>query len=1773
MLRKRIIFTLLAFIAIGFAARESITSTLFEWYLKGYCRSCLHSRLTYESLHKEGDNWVFVNPVLTTKNRLEEGGYRFQANNATVHLSIYPFSRTLALDVSLDHPQIDVGKGANDLLAVLEQPTQTFHLFEVHTQFSVPQGTLFVHDFTEEHLVPVPLSFSIDMICKNNKHGCISVWPGKEVSENTGFVASFYETDQGKQRVDLKFNKLCCSALQKALRGLWPEYTSLDIVKGSLDGMITVSLPEEGASYADGSVYLRDLTAHHSELDAVLNIGEAKMSFFPRFSGSGDLALTDTLGEMELTQPATLAFTKDGKALWTLNASSATLGFKSGEHTRFLLDGVVDTQGKQRAFKIDGNGRFAQEGSTGFTFDVSLKGDDPLDETAFHFSTRELGDEWSFCEVDLSGLGTTDLTLLQHLAFKDHPDFKEFEIVRGTFDAAVLVYLKGLSLSEVKVERIAAHGLEFAFTPWDLEGGARDVAGSFSFDLTRHDPFESLNADLMIRKGKLNLAGMEDSKWQFSDIHTKLIVRQGVFQKSVMKGIIAGLKSEVAINGVSDGPHLSLLLSGEAEEFSQAFPDLIRSGIQKAFLGDSLKIEAKAYMKGHSLEFDGKLTAGKPGDEMHDILFGFTVEQTPTTLWKQWPPHPFACEYCPDAGLEAFHALTPSLAEPLYATYKQLISQQIGIAGFTFDSGWFKAQQLPLAKFLSPFMFRNGQMALSGLGDFSGTFDLLKLVVDYNAVDMVLENSDFSIEIKSLSGENGTLPAQCLIDFDNKHIFNSFQVNNGTYFEKNTGLLFTEVNAGFALEDSVARFNTLTAFSNGIFLAGDIDIDWSMPGDGIFEVVMETKEMHGKISQIQHFLSHLDKSLFFLKIPIEGNAFLSKEGGRLQFSFSPEGYEFQTTLKGAISDGAVDISNGDMSLQELSMNFTYDHQGNALDFADIQGTLLVGKPGHVEEYAVSGAGVQFTDYEKNEAVFDVRIGKNLDEVIRVAGRTVNEEVEGQGHIAFAFDMAHTHFGSMKLSKLDLSLKDWSNIDLFTLNLDFTLKELLAEVQRFSHTGLLFLTRGFIGSLNALDQASGQFNAEIAYLGSQSTLSYNAQGKEIAFGGHHFDTFTLAGRKRGELWSVDQLSLDDMSLAFDLLKEGPLWNINFLGARFGNSLLVGLEGQYRDDEACLETRINLLEANLSHINEWPILAQAIKSSPIDGQVKASGILHAEFDKSLPGGVKLDVLMNGSLSNGKFKEIALQDIENVTFHYNTDTGIDVQDIATGIRAHSGDVIAGLYLRSASWDFAGDAFVIDGLYFDVPVYNLRWIAACLQEAFPKTVSSEVAETICSVQTRGSVQGALSFHIAEPYSSMRLALNDGIYTFLGQEHDLSRFALDIDPFAIKVFTEYRYKNQRMRLEAFSPLPSLDSGEIILTDISGQGNMLPAMPLSIQWRNHPQTGMYIQKISGSLAGLTMEMVRDPNKPLEFDRLYMIGQIDINMQQALNLMDDEMAAKVRHWEIGKGFSLSGQWSLEKAADKKLLDCLTFQGELAGRDFEACGYNFYSLSSQASFMPGACYLRGLSIADSCGTLQIEQADLVQTTEGLWHASVPVISLTEFRPSLLKAISSPPPRMAKSLVVRNLTIKDLQGYAGYRETFTGSGQLVFANPPKKNLQHSILAIPAELLTRIGLDLAVLTPVRGTIMFEMANGRANLKKFKDVYSRGKMSKFYLSNHGQGSYVDFDGNLHLFVRMKQYNLIFKLAELFTVTVNGTLQKPTYTLQKQQKRSEPVVIEPTDIY
>lgn len=1561
MSRKQIWLLIFAItILAGFAARGPITSTLFEWYLKGYCRACLGSKLTYENLHYENHQWIVEHPVLTTKKRLEEGGYRFQADRAAVDASISWIGHSLNLSVYADNPHLDIGKGAEDIKNIIDQPSQTFHFFDVHSEFHVPKGTVFIHDFTQDHLVPVPLFFQINLACKEAREGCVALWFGEQKKEGEGITAKFSTVADCPQVCVNIVNVNCCS-LQQALKGMGSGYEAWDIAKGTLEGNFTVFTPKNAANYAEGDLLMKDLAVRHKEVECGIEVPEA------------------------------------------------ILRLKSDAH--FSLSGILAHQGKQHQWIMEGQGIFVQEGLSNWSVDVNIA-----------------------------------------------------------------------ALSPPLVKDVDSHS----------------------------DQSVNLQSDSL---------PSYDTNFHFSG---SLKTRDGIFQKSILKGSIAGLKGEIELNGVSDAPFISLHFYGKADQFLTALPDCPCRGLEQQFMGQDFSVIAHADRIDHGLSFKGKVKID--GSSAHeDILFGFSLKSDSCIL----------------------------------------------------SDGWFTAEKLPLNKYLSPILFANGQMQLEGVGDFVGYFDTQKLVINYDAKDLILKNSDFAIEIKSLSEEGASsinaLTATYTFDFNRKTSINTFPIRNATYFEKNTGLLFTEIHSTLEMKDAVANFQNLTAFCNGIYFAGTANIDWSMPGEGVFEVDLHANEMHGKISQLQHLLSHINKTLIFLQIPLEGNVLLNKEGGNLHFAFRKDGYDLSSHIQGALADGTIAEPNADLSLQELSMNFDYQHQGNRLEFTDIQGTLLVGKPHHVEEYVVAGDKVRFIDYTRNEVEFDVWVGDKKRDILRLAGRTRLENNEtGQPSIHFHFNHALSHFGNVHPSVFHLAFKDWSQIELFNLSFEFELKTLLADLQRFSRTGLFFLSRGMLKNFNDIENAQGLLKANMNYDPSRSNFHFHINGTDVGMGAHHFKEFQLTGSKKGNLWSVDHMQLDSISLAFDVLKESSLWNINFLGLRLGDSVLIGLEGQYADEDAQLEARINLFEADLVHLNEWAWLLPSLSHqrnvqladgnnpSLISGQLRVSGVLHAAFDKSLPGGINLNIDMGGSLNNPKIGNTIFEDIKNLSLSYDSSRGLKISNVRTALKSALTSTHHGLFLQEASYDTSNKEWIVDGLNFEIPAENLNILVQQLQSHFPDKLTPEVAEAIRTVKTTGTLQGAVHLSLSEPYSSFRLQLNDGLYRFMGTEHELRGFVIDYDPFALKVFTEYRHRHHRLRLDAHSSAEGFDSGEVTLSSLSEEGGELSANPLKIYWRIDPQTGYYIQKMSGELSGMTFDLAYDPSVPLSTDMLQLKGRLDLNFREAHHLLEDQIAARITSSEIGTGYALTGNWNVLKAESKPLSEKIFFQGELTGRDFELLGYRLSHLFAQVSYSPEVAYVRNLSASDSCGTIQMEQIDCLNKGNGIWQTSIPSLSVSEFKPSLLRNLKTSSQRIPKSLVIRSIKLKDINGILGDKNSFTGSGQLSFANPPKKNLQHTIFAIPAELLTRIGLDLAVLTPVRGTVLFDIRDGKAALTRFKDMYSKGRLSKFYLPNSEHHSYVDFDGNLNVQVRMKQYNLIFKLAELFTVTVQGTLTKPSYTLQKQ---------------
>lgn len=210
-----------------------------------------------------------------------------------------------------------------------------------------------------------------------------------------------------------------------------------------------------------------------------------------------------------------------------------------------------------------------------------------------------------------------------------------------------------------------------------------------------------------------------------------------------------------------------------------------------------------------------------------------------------------------------------------------------------------------------------------------------------------------------------------------------------------------------------------------------------------------------------------------------------------------------------------------------------------------------------------------------------------------------------------------------------------------------------------------------------------------------------------------------------------------------------------------------------------------------------------------------------------------------------------------------------------------------------------------------------------------------------------------------------------------------------------------------------------------------------------------------------------------------------------------------------------------------------------------------------YTPQTLKLNNLIAEDEAVTIRCDTMTLNRAVDE-WHLFTPQLIVKNLQPSLLRTLDHAPSPHFKSLLIRRIEFENVSGRISRLPNWQGEGYLHFLNPTRK--EHSLLAIPSEVMHGLGVDPHVLNPVTGTIYFDLKGDRFYLTKFKDVYSEGRGSKFYLADTTTPSWIDMEGNLFLQVRMKQYNLMFKLAEMFTLSIQGNIQKPKYSLFKHEK-------------
>jgi hypothetical protein len=294
-----------------------------------------------------------------------------------------------------------------------------------------------------------------------------------------------------------------------------------------------------------------------------------------------------------------------------------------------------------------------------------------------------------------------------------------------------------------------------------------------------------------------------------------------------------------------------------------------------------------------------------------------------------------------------------------------------------------------------------------------------------------------------------------------------------------------------------------------------------------------------------------------------------------------------------------------------------------------------------------------------------------------------------------------------------------------------------------------------------------------------------------------------------------------------------------------------------------------------------------------------------------------------------------------------------------------------------------------------------------------------------------------------------------------------------------------------------------------------------------------VQKITGEAFGFKADLKNNGKNAL-------VGKIDFDFAEISRVLPLGAKTSLGKLKLGKGFSFEGEISCASLAD------LSGRGAIRGKDCHVLGATLKHLEAPLTFKLGSVQFKNIIINDKSVSSSIPRLNLEKIAAATWVFQCPLLQIKDLVPSRLFG------EKEKPFIVRNLTLSDLKGELGRLSDAQGKCILHFTNAWKK--ETTILDLPRNFLKDLGLEPSLFVPVQGELVGHFENNRLLFTELKGAFSEERRTRFALSNSGEGSYVDFDGKLHIDLIMRQ-SVVLKVAETMMLSIRGSLEKPRYVL------------------
>lgn len=1701
---KKKLYFIFAFLILATSLvvwREPLSLNVTRLAFKYWSQKSFGEPLYFEKLKLERGKIILFEPKLGNELlTLDRGGLYLDASKAILSYDLNWLHKSLEIKIDLKEPNVKVVKTPEAYAIIQKLFKRKLNLFEVKASLRIDQGKLSLID--DSNIQKLDFNFEMKEIS-----------PGQEIThlsllEGSSYVKGFIH--RIKDNYDCKLD---LEAVELSSLYTLANY-SLDLI-----GKETIPSVETGGQL-HGSLDLVFLPSHLPILHSRMEVHQFKMknenqdfiAKAPKLSISVETLnrihhqphltieeklnelIQNSFGSLSLPINSEIVFYSNKSEILRANKLRGKILFANRNPSKFNFEGEVEQSGQCTQFSMDGQGYFTNPRG-----DIQVKFQNKQERQAgLRISLDPQPNDLYKVFAQVENFTLPEISIFKTLFDPLYPEIKTLDFKEGQVDAKMHLFMKKRQISKLNMDHFSVKKISIGPLYHLKSTNQLNAHGNFSIDLSKDSPLKNLNGEVEFKAKAIEIPGH-----QIEEVEGASQVEEGKLKTSKIKASFSGIETYFDWQLDRKNEPLFLRLKGSGERFFDFIPKKISSCYEKDLNHQDLifKIRGNIEKKG------GHLVASCLINHADLIDFGFSFSKENKTWFSSKETDLFFRSFISQIKI------APTLSR----------LERPKLNAFRIDEGWFRAKKLPVEKYLSPLVFKNSTINCSGETDIEGTFNSDTIVLNYSNYHFLVDHFDVEIEIEDSGKEGG------------KHFYNlatgahfgSVFVPTGTCLLKGSHLIFNDLNGTAHITSNRIYLPKLTSTSRQIELNGNVTIDF--PGNGYFTLLVKEPDLKGNLTAFKAFIKVFGDSILDT-LPLKGQIKINPNYG--YFLLKKEGeYIQELDVQGELTQGATLLENS-FSIFNLESDFGYNSKESLFQLKNLRGQWKQPKGSPL---LLQSHFFQLHLNSQTPSPFDLRIKDTYKDQARLKGKLSLIGTSNQPSIKIILDAPKNHIGNVALNRANLTLNqglEYFHLD-FTTDLNLFGQDLMLFNQMFPHqmlsTALLLKEKELHGKV------SGQW----IYNRSEEKHQFFAWGDQVRLGGKTACPFHLKGHSHKGFIYLDQFQYQKYRGSFKLEEKPLSYLIHDFRIQEEDSLYLDLSGTYCKIFNTFKTHIHKLNCQLEAFSK-----RGLPNIECLGKVDLKGTFEGGFFKK---GWSFELGLNGATSGLKISdflfesnpiELKLQMRPNCyNFHYLKG---DLK------KAYHHLLPLSFIIHNLEFKSNQGLSHLEKLDFKLPCQNLDSVEQILKDKIDLSLPADLLK----IKANGDIEGSLTYYpIQNPYA-LRLTLKDDSYTFKNKTFNLEDLYLKYGNKGILIGGKVHYQNKPYWIDVQRDfcMPDLLSCALFEknpSQYSKDQNPHVTLKSSLQKKGP----LLFQSLHGSIGGIKVDFVHRPEKDTLAHRVFM-GQVQVKGGEFLNRLSFSTAQLLKKFGVGCGYFLSGQLSLNPHDYNTFL----FEGLLGGRDFNFLGYEFKSLSSTVHLNSNELLIKDLKLSDLSGEGHVREIK-IKKEEGLYKLHLPHMTLKNFKPSLLHAKGEGPIKH-KPLIIESLELNDLKGNLHDPKTLTGSGSLQFLKSPKK--QSSLLNIPGHILSKIGLDLTMLNPVEGRVLYEIKDEKIQLNRFVEVYSHDRNCHFQLAKSQPGSYIDFDGKLNVRIKMKQYVLL-KFTEPFIISIQGNVFNPKYSFRRKK--------------